>query len=241
MPALQQQTLAEIVTDNYRTAAVFEKYHLDFCCNGKRSLEKACEEKNLNVAEVLSQLESTTRRDNTDQFNYQQLSLTALANHIVSTHHQYVKNEMPLITMYLQKIAAKHCGRHPEMLQVFEIFTGLQHEMELHMQKEEQVLFPRIRQTEALALDEPGVHSNRSYLQAPIHVMEDEHDAAGEAMAAIRTLTNNYTLPEDACTTYKLSFAALQAFEADLHHHVHLENNILFPKAMNSFSIPANL
>jgi regulator of cell morphogenesis and NO signaling len=235
MSALQEKTLAEIVTGNYRTAAVFEKYQLDFCCNGKRSLGQACTEKKLNIAAILSELDLVTLRGPLAGINYETLSLSLLADHIVTHHHQYVKNEMPLIGMYLQKIAAKHGSRHPEMQDVLEVFIKLKEEMELHMQKEEQVLFPRIKATETMQQEESGTHSNATYLQAPIHVMEEEHDHAGEAMAAIRRLTNNYTLPEDACTTYKLSFAALEAFEKDLHRHVHLENNLLFPKALKLF------
>lgn len=237
MSSLLDQTLAQIVTGNYRTAAVFEKYHLDFCCKGKRSLEQACEEKRLNVAELLSELELTSLHGTGTVINFEELSLSKLVDHIVMHHHQYVKNEMPLIAMYLQKIAAKHGSRHPEMLKVFEIFISLKEEMEMHMQKEEQILFPRIKAAENLAGEENGQHTNQSFLQAPIHMMEEEHDDAGEAMAAIRELTNDYTLPADACTTYKLSFAALAAFEMDLHHHVHLENNILFPKALRLFSL----
>lgn len=236
MSALQEKTLAEIVTGNYRTAAVFEKYQLDFCCKGNRSLGQACTEKQLNIAGVLSELGLVTPGGPLAGVNYETLSLSLLADHIVTQHHQYVKNEMPLIAMYLQKIAAKHGSRHPELQDVLEVFIKLKEEMELHMQKEEQVLFPRIKATEKLQQEESGLHSNSSYLQAPIHVMEEEHDHAGEAMSAIRRLTNNYTLPEDACTTYKLSFAALEAFEKDLHQHVHLENNILFPQSVRLFN-----
>jgi regulator of cell morphogenesis and NO signaling len=241
MTRLQEQTLAEIVTSNYRTAAVFEKYHLDFCCKGKRSLEQACEEKQLNMTELLSELELTSLRETGAVINFEELSLSQLVDHIIAHHHQYVKNEMPLIALYLQKIAAKHGGRHPEMLKVFEIFIALKEELEMHMQKEEQILFPRIKAAENRVWEETGQAANQSFLQAPIHVMEEEHDNAGEAMTAIRELTNNYTLPEDACTTYKLSFAALAAFETDLHHHVHLENNILFPKALRLFSVPETI
>lgn len=235
MTSFQQQTLAKIVTGNYRTASVFEKYHLDFCCRGRRSLEDACTEKKLNIAEILAELDSITENSISPTIDYAQLSLSQLADHIVTHHHQYVKNEMPQIAMYLQKIGGKHSGRHPEMLKVFEIFMELKEEMDLHMKKEEQILFPRIRETEQLLSNENSLHFNTSYLQSPVQVMEEEHDHAGEAMAAIRQLTNNYTLPEDACTTYKLSFAALEAFEKDLHHHVHLENNILFPQSLKLF------
>lgn len=235
MSNLPLQTLAQIVTENYRTAAVFEHFRLDFCCKGKRSLQQACEEKNLDLQEVVSQLEHVFVKNNRSAENFLQLSLTDLTDYIISYHHQYVRNEMPLIMQYLKKIAARHGGNHPELQRVAELFTGLKQELEMHLVKEEQVLFPRIRQTETLAKDEPGPHTNHTFLDAPIHVMEHEHDDAGAIMTAIRTLTNDYALPDDACTTYKLCFASLQSFEADLHHHVHLENNVLFPKAMELF------
>ena len=146
---------------------------------------------------------------------------------------------MPQILAYLQKAASKHGERHPEMLKVFELFAAVKEEMEQHMQKEEQVLFPRIQETEKWVNEGKEMLINHTYLQAPVHLMEQEHEHAGALMAEINTLTDNYHPPADACTTYKLSFAALQAFEMDLHQHVHLENNILFPKALQLFGLPA--
>ena len=146
---------------------------------------------------------------------------------------------MPQILSYLQKVASKHGEQHPEMLKVFELFAAVKEEMELHMQKEEQILFPRIQETEKMVNDGIEIRINHTYLQAPINMMEQEHDHAGSILAEINKLTGNYHPPSDACTTYKLSFAALQAFEMDLHRHVHLENNILFPKALQLFGIAA--
>ncbi|MBL7749416.1 MAG: iron-sulfur cluster repair di-iron protein [Chitinophagaceae bacterium] len=236
MNEITEKSLAQIVTNNHRAAAVFEKYHLDFCCKGKRSLMQACEEKQLNITEIVAELNMAEQHNSAKAvIDLNQQSLSQLADHIVTHHHQYVKNEMPAIAGYLQKIAAKHGSRHPEMLNVFEVFTALKEEMDMHMHKEEAVLFPRIKEMEALltAGNQPTVQV--TYLKAPIGMMEQEHDHAGTAMAAIRELTGNYILPEDACTTYKLSFAALEAFERDLHQHIHLENNLLFPKALDMF------
>ncbi len=236
MNEITEKSLAQIVNNNHLAAAVFEKYHLDFCCNGKRSLQQACEESKLNVAEILSELDIAVEYDNSDAvIDYDKLSLSQLANHIVTHHHQYVKKEMPAIAMYLQKIAAKHCVRHPEMLKVFEIFAALREEMDMHIQKEEVVLFPRIKEMETQLTSGNQLNVHINYLKFPISMMEQEHDHAGAAMSEIRKLTGNYSLPDDACTTYKLSFAALQDFELDLHQHVHLENNILFPKTLALF------
>jgi regulator of cell morphogenesis and NO signaling len=236
MNEITEKSLAQIVNNDHRAATVFEKYHLDFCCKGKRSLQQACDESQLNVAEILSELDIAAEYGNSNAvIDYDKLSLSQLAEYITTTHHQYVKKEMPAIAMYLQKIAAKHGDRHPEMRNVFETFTALKEEMEMHIQKEEVVLFPRIKEMENQLTSGNQLNVHVSYLKSPISMMEQEHDHAGAAMAEIRKLTSNYTLPDDACTTYTLSFAALQAFELDLHQHVHLENNILFPKALAMF------
>ena len=234
MNVLASKTLAQIVTNNHKAASIFEKHHLDFCCKGKRTLEQACSESDIKIEEVIEQLEKAG--DTNDlKTNYNELSLAQLSEHIVSTHHNYVKNEMPALHGYLQKVASKHGDRHPEMNKVFQIFVAVKEEMEFHMQKEEMVLFPRIKDIENQIQEGKKVVINSSYLQSPINMMEQEHDHAGSMLAEIRNLTNNYTPPADACTTYQLSFASLQAFELDLHHHVHLENNILFPKALKMF------
>ena len=236
MHALMTKSLAQIVNSNHRAAAVFEKYHLDFCCKGKRSLQQACTESAVAVETILSELEETELNHNDKVvINYTNLSLSQLADTILAKHHTYVKKEMPVIAQYLQKVASKHGDRHPEMRKVFELFMAVKEEMDLHMQKEEGVLFPRIKELEKQILSGNKVHLNITYLKSPISLMEQEHEHAGSAMAEIRQLTGNYKLPDDACTTYRLSFAALEAFELDLHQHVHLENNILFPKALRLF------
>ena len=142
---------------------------------------------------------------------------------------------MPQIFAYLQRVSSKHGDRHPEMYKVFEAFNAVKEEMEEHMKKEELILFPRIKSLETLITEKTELKLNITYLQAPINMMEEEHEQAGKLLAEIRELTNNYAPPDDACTTYRLSFAALKAFELDLHQHVHLENNILFPKAIDLF------
>jgi regulator of cell morphogenesis and NO signaling len=238
MSELNTQSLAQIVTLDHRAAAIFEKYHLDFCCKGKRSLQQACTEQQLPVDEITTELQNIFKKDPSHNENsFEHLSLTQLVDYIVSNHHDYVKKEMPQIMAYLQRVASKHGDRHPEMYKVFEFFAAVKEEMEMHMQKEELILFPRIKELEKLSHGNPAeMQLNVAYLQGPITVMEHEHDNAGNILNEIRILTNDYTPPADACTTYRLSFAALKAFEIDLHQHVHLENNILFPKALELFS-----
>jgi|SRR5688572_4036433 len=234
MTELSSKSLAQLVNDNHKAASVFESYELDFCCNGKRSLQQACLEKSLPVEQLLAELQAITNNDEIP-VDYSKMSLTRLADHIVFTHHEYVKREMPRVLAYLQRVAFKHGDRHPEMNKVFELYSTVKQEMEEHMRKEEMILFPRIKTVEKQAAEKTEINMNIAYLQSPVHVMETEHDQAGQLMNEIRQLTANYTPPPDACTTYRLSFAALQAFELDLHQHVHLENNILFPKAIELF------
>ena len=236
MASLSSLSLAQIVNSNHQAASIFEKYHLDFCCKGKRSLEQACTEQQLSVSEVTEDLENIFAKDNNSTVDFEKMNLTQLADYIVQTHHAYVKNEMPQIYAYLDKVSSKHGERHPELYKIFQIFTAVKEEMDGHMKKEELILFPRIKELQKLADNEnANLQLNITYLQSPITVMEQEHDHAGSLLNDIRILSNDYTPPQDACTTYRLSFAALKAFELDLHQHVHLENNILFPKAIEIF------
>jgi regulator of cell morphogenesis and NO signaling len=235
MSELNRKSLAQIVNENHRSAYVFEKYQIDFCCKGKRMLQQACEEIAVPVDQVIYELE-VVRNDSKVAVDFDEMLLTNLADYIELTHHAYVRKEMPLISSYIQKVASKHGWRHPGMLKVFDAFTELRHEMTEHMQKEEVILFPRIRMIETHLAGSDETLLNRTYLELPIAMMELEHEHAGDLLKEIRLLTNDFTLPDDACTTFKLCFAALQAFELDLHQHVHLENNILFPKAIKLFN-----
>ena len=234
--SLSSLSLAQIVNSNHQAASVFEKYHLDFCCKGKRSLEQACSEQQLAISEVTADLKNIFTKDNHVSIDFEKMDLIQLADYIVQTHHVYVKNEMPQIYAYLHKVSSKHGERHPELYKIFQAYSAVKEEMEGHMKKEELILFPRIKELEKLANNEnANLQLNITYLQSPITVMEQEHDHAGSLLNDIRILSNDYTPPQDACTTYRLSFAALKAFELDLHQHVHLENNILFPKAIDLF------
>lgn len=235
--SLSSLSLAQIVNTNHKAASIFEKYHLDFCCKGKRSLEQACTEQDLAVSEVTGELESIfTDAINTSTLDFEKMDLTQLCDYIVQTHHAYVKNEMPQLYAYLQKVTSKHGDRHPELYKIFQIFSAVKEEMEGHMKKEELVLFPRIKELQKLADNEKAqLQLNIGYLQSPITVMEQEHDHAGNLLNDIRVFSNDYMPPQDACTTYRLCFASLKAFELDLHQHVHLENNILFPKTIEIF------
>lgn len=235
MQEIKELTLAQIVNSNHKAANVFEKYHLDFCCKGKRTLKQACTEQQVPLTEVTADLENVLKTNETN-VEFEKMTLTQLSEYIVNTHHAYVKKELPLIYAYLQKVSFKHGERHPELYNIFELFTAVKEEMEGHMKKEELILFPRIKELQKLTEQKTAnFQLNIGYLQSPITIMEQEHDHAGSLLNEIRLLSNDYNPPADACTTYRLSFAVLQAFEFDLHQHVHLENNILFPNAISMF------
>lgn len=241
MNNLSTKSLAQIVNSNHRAASVFEKFHLDFCCKGKRTLQQACTESDLVIDNVVAELEMLEgSHNNSETIDFAKMTLTQLSEYIVLTHHSYVKNEMPAILGYLEKVTSKHSDRHPELKKIFQLFAAVKEELEHHMQKEELVLFPRIKDIEQQLAEGKEIVINSTYLLSPISMMEQEHDHAGSMLAEIRELTNNYQPPADACTTYKLSFASLQAFELDLHQHVHLENNVLFPKALKMFGVQEN-
>lgn len=232
MEQLISKTLSDIVNEKFQTATVFEKYHLDYCCKGRRSLQQACEEQNVPVNEIIEEL-NNVYIPGTDAIDFNCLKLGQLAEYIVHTHHSYVKKEISHILSFLQKVSSKHGNRHPELYKISALFTELAIEMTDHMDKEEMIVFPRIKQLEKNGMDQLFFDAQMyEYLKLPIINMEVEHEDAGNIMNEIRLLSNNYTPPADACTTYKLMYACLHAFEIDLHQHVHLENSMLFPKAL---------
>ena len=239
MTELMNKTLAQIVTANYKAAMVFEKYNLDFCCKGKRSLQYACAETGNSIGEVMKDLERTWEANpKPDLLHFEHLTLTQLADYVVSTHHQYIRNEAPVILKYLEKIAAKHGDQLPYLHTILGLFTQVNTELQRHMEKEELILFTRIKAAERHYQHSGSPQLNISYVLSPMQVMEAEHEMAGQRLEQIRFLTENYLPPTSACTTFRLAYASLQAFEVDLHHHVHLENNLLFPRALELFAAP---
>ncbi|MFN8291086.1 MAG: iron-sulfur cluster repair di-iron protein [Chitinophagaceae bacterium] len=233
MNPFSRQTLADIVTADHRTASVLEKYQLDFCCKGKRALEEACAEKGLSPQQVSEELIAATSAAPSPHLPFNEMSAGQLISHIQVHHHFYVKQSMPQLCQHLEKVSMKHGSRFPYMNQVFTLFQMLRTEMTQHLQKEETVLFPAIREIERQCTTGATQLRPASMISRAMEVMESEHDEAGTIMENIRVLTTGYTEPEGACNTFRLSLAELKAFENDLHQHVHLENNILFPMARN--------
>jgi regulator of cell morphogenesis and NO signaling len=212
------ETLGQIAAKDLRKAQVFKKYGLDFCCGGKKTVRKACAEKGLDATRVERELQQVAGPTEGRPIPYDEWEPGFLADYIVNTHHSYIRKTLPDLRAYSEKVLRVHGGRHPELGAISELVVKIQNELTEHMEKEEKIVFPFIK-----ARAEAG---------GPIHVMELEHEAVGEEMATIRKLTKDYTLPQDACASYSLLYRMLEDFEEDLHVHVHLENNILFPKGL---------
>ena len=232
MDRYRNTTLKSIVTEDYRAAAVFERYSLDFCCGGGITVDEACLEKELDPALVYDELACLGGSSGTTP-RFSEWPLDELVDFIVNVHHRFVREAVPVLMAHTQKVASVHGGRHPEVVAVarhFEIVAG---DLMAHMMKEEHVLFPYVASL-VKAKREGGAFQLPPFGGAynPIRLMEAEHQAAGDAMSAVRDLTNNYVPPGDACTTYRVAFQELKQFEEDLHRHVHLENNILFAKTI---------
>ena len=230
---IQTLSIKDIVTQNFHAAAIFEKYSLDFCCRGGKTIHAACEEKKIDSNSVIVEL-AVLENDHTQSgIRFAEWEPDFLINYIVQNHHAYVTKMTPILYTHTQKIAAMHGSNHPEVIQIAKHFETVAVEMQQHMKKEEEVLFPFINALfTAKKTNRFDLIPQFGSVQNPIRMMELEHQHAGDEMFAIRSLSNYYSLPEDACTTYRVTYQELQDFEVDLHRHVHLENNILFPNAV---------
>ncbi|WP_411275460.1 iron-sulfur cluster repair di-iron protein [Daejeonella sp.] len=227
-----QETIGEIVVKDYRKAQVFKKLGIDFCCGGKKTVEEVCKTKGLNPDQVKAELESVNMMASQNGNNFDNWQIDFLADYIVNTHHEYVKTNVPFITELANKVALVHGTQHPELIEVAETFNQLGRDLSLHVLKEENIVFPFIKGLMGKTDDAPVSSEIFDSIRTPTQMMEVEHEQAGEDMASIRALTKDYKLPLDACTSYTILFKKLQEFENDLFNHVHLENNILFPKAI---------
>jgi regulator of cell morphogenesis and NO signaling len=225
--------IGDIVAADYRAAAVFERFGLDFCCAGRRTLDDVCRERSVDALALLSALDGLARTADAPEPEQAPWPLDELIDHIVSRHHGYVRGAIPTIAAHTAKVAAVHGARRPELVQVARVFTEVAEGMRSHMAKEEEILFPYIRLlVEAERSGRRIRPSPFGTIHNPIRMMETEHEHAGDEMRLIRELTDGYAPPELACSTYRVSFAELEEFERDLHRHVHLENNVLFPAAI---------
>lgn len=231
--ARETDTVGDLVATDFRTAAVFAKAGIDFCCGGRRSLAEACEAAGVPLDEVARSLDALPPLQGSAQGDARQWTATRIIGRILEHHHAYVREALPLIANYVTRLVAVHGERHPELARVAAEFAQLRLGLQQHMLKEEQVLFPYIRELEATeSTGRPLPPSPFGTVENPIRMMERDHQDAGEEMRIIRELTGGYAAPADGCTTYRVALAELERFERDLHEHVHLENNVLFPKAV---------
>jgi len=232
MTATLEMTIRDIVANDFRTAAVFQRHGIDFCCKGDRSIQDACRNGRVTAEQVLKDIAEATATPPTGGARFNSWDLSTLTSYIVGNHHSFVRQAMPVLLTHTKKVAAVHGDRHPELPEVARLFNEVAVEMTSHMAKEEQILFPYIVGLEEASRGMGGRPSAPfGTVRNPIRMMEMEHESAGDAMARIRSLTAGYAIPDGACTTYPVCLQELEAFERDLHEHVHLENNILFPKA----------
>ena len=235
MSITADKTVRELALENPAATRVFEKLGIDYCCGGNKSLEEACRTANLPMDEVLDSLEMAEQAARAVQKdrNWPTELLADLFAHINNTHHKYTRGEMARLGPLFDKVCSVHGKNHPELLQVRASFQGLAQELTMHMMKEEMVLFPYIvRMEESVIQKEPVLPPPFGSVQNPVSMMEHEHDSAGNALRAMHEASNGYAAPSDACVSYQTLYKALAEFEADLHQHIHLENNILFPRAI---------
>ncbi|OPC37759.1 iron-sulfur cluster repair di-iron protein [Elizabethkingia miricola] len=225
--------IGAMVAEDFRTAAVFKKYGIDFCCKGGRTITDACEKKGIDEQKIYEEIENLPKSGGTN-IDFTSWPLDLLADYVEKTHHRYVEEKTPVLQAFLDKLCKVHGDRHPELFEIRELFDESAKDLAAHMKKEELILFPFVRnmikaQQTGEALRQPHFGT----VENPVNMMQHEHTVEGERFEKIAQLTDGYTPPADACNTYKVAFAMLQDFENDLHTHIHLENNILFPKSIH--------
>ena len=232
MNITKQKTVADVVTENIKAAHIFKKYGIDFCCGGGITLEKACLKNEVDYTQLQKELEIVDDQVSA-AYDYNRWDLSFLIDHIVNIHHTYVEENITLLKQYAGKVANVHGGNFNEVIEINRLFLEVANELTAHLKKEELILFPYIKKlAKAKKENTTPTPSHFGSVNNPIKMMENEHENAGSIFKTIATLSNNYTPPKEACNTFRALYAKLQEFEQDLHQHIHLENNILFPKAI---------
>lgn len=232
MELTPDRTVADCVTENIKASHVFKKYGIDFCCGGGISVEKACQKKGVDYSALVKDLELIGAVEE-KEIDFNNMPLDDLIDHIIEKHHTYVEANIGLLIQYSAKVAKVHGRNNPELVKVYELFDKVAGELAAHLKKEELILFPFIKKMLKAEKEGTGLNvPNFSTVENPIKMMEEEHEFAGDIFKEIAQLTNNYTPPAHACNTYRALFDKLEEFEQDLHEHIHLENNILHPKAL---------
>ena len=234
MTITENQIVSELAALSINAVRAFEKRGIDYCCGGKRPLREVCQERGIAPQDLIAELNAALEPAKQEDRDWNSAPLSELAAHINRKHHDYLKAEMPRISERLRKVMKVYGEQDAATLSTLpKVYEGLRDELESHLAKEENILFPFVERIEALATNhQPLPPLPFGTIGNPIHCMESEHEDAGGALRHMRSVTNNYALPAHACATYKALFDSLQDFEADLHMHIHLENNILFPRAI---------
>ncbi|HKP46227.1 MAG TPA: iron-sulfur cluster repair di-iron protein [Pyrinomonadaceae bacterium] len=233
-------TVRDVVVEFPEATRVFERLKIDYCCGGNRRLADACSVTGLAVETVIEMVKAAGAK-NEATVDFQKLGLPKLIAHILDTHHVFTREEMARLDALLQKVIGAHGENHPELNRLSALFATLSDDLKPHMLKEEQILFPYI-----ISLAEAQERGRRApfapfvTVNNPVRMMMREHDTAGELLRELRTVTSNYTTPGDACISYRTLYEAMEGFERDLHQHIHLENNILFPRAIELEQIVCN-
>jgi regulator of cell morphogenesis and NO signaling len=230
MVITEDKTVGELAAQVPGAARVFEKYHIDYCCGGKHPVVTACRERGIALQTLADELDhAVTPKAEKIELDWNTSSLRGLIGHILLRHHAYLRSELPRVADLFAKVISVHGERQPVLFQVREIFAALREELESHMMKEELILFPAIGKLEAASL--AGVPASVCSIEHPVARMQHEHEVAGRELVEMRQLTRDYAIPAEACNAYRALFAGLVELESDLHRHIHLENNILFPRA----------
>lgn len=227
-----KETIGQIAVKDLRKAEVFKKYGIDFCCGGKKTVREVCREKGIDATKVEQELQQVSKESKTDNNAYNEWDLDFLADYIVNTHHRYVRKYLPELKGYALKVAQVHGDRHPELLEIQKLVETINEELNEHMVSEENILFPYVKKIVNARKNSLPLDKENKSLASLIEELEKEHDYVGRCLDKIRELSNGYAIPDDACASYKLMYKMIQEFEDDLHIHIHLENNILFPKAV---------
>lgn len=232
MKIIEEKTVAEIVVENIKAAHVFKKHGIDFCCGGGISVKKACAKKGVNYETLKSEIEAIDN-EITRGYNYNDWELDFLIDHIINIHHKYVEENIPLLLQYANRVAQVHGHHYKEVVEINRLVEAVSQELAAHMKKEELILFPYVKQMVKGIKSgiKPGL-PHFGTVNNPIQMMFEEHENAGDVFKKIAELSNDYTPPEEACNTFRALYSKLEEFEQDLHQHIHLENNILFPKAI---------
>jgi regulator of cell morphogenesis and NO signaling len=223
--SLRTMTVGEIVAADNRTASVFKEAGIDFCCGGKKTLEESCHEKGIDPEDLAVKLENVDTIPGAVKLDFNEWDPVFLSDYIVNVHHKFVRKNLPELVHYTGKIASVHGMNHPELTVIADLIVQVNDELQKHMKKEEEILFPAVKE-----MFSGGASEVRATLERELPLLFGEHEFAGGALDRINEITHGYSLPEDACNSYRLAFSLLEKFEDDLHIHVHLENNILFPK-----------